>query len=69
MICIANAEDYEEECVPRGCGDDPEKDVVRLMLDECSPRIDCPYCGRRCPGYDTAAAKPKVWRALDWGGS
>ena len=28
---------------------------------------DCPYCGRRCAGYDTAAAKPKVWRALDWG--
>ncbi len=29
---------------------------------------DCPYCGKRCPGYDTAAANPKVWRALDWGG-
>lgn len=28
---------------------------------------DCPYCGKRCSGYDTAAAHPKVWRALDWG--
>ncbi len=25
---------------------------------------DCPHCGRRCSGYDTAAANPKVWRAL-----
>ena len=28
---------------------------------------DCPHCGKRCAGYDTAAASPKVWRALDWG--
>ncbi len=28
---------------------------------------DCPHCGRRCCGYDIAAANPKVWRALDWG--
>ena len=28
---------------------------------------DCPHCGRRCSGYDTAATNPKVWRALDWG--
>lgn len=29
---------------------------------------DCPFCHRRLPGYDTAAKKPKVWRALDFGG-
>ncbi len=28
---------------------------------------DCPHCGRRCHGYDIAAANPKVWRALAWG--
>ena len=31
-------------------------------------RDDCPHYGKRCPGYDTAATNPKVWRALDWGG-
>lgn len=30
---------------------------------------DCPFCGKRCPGYDAPARNPKVWRGLDWGGA
>ena len=29
---------------------------------------DCPFCGKRCPGYDHPTKTPKVWRGLDWGG-
>ncbi len=29
---------------------------------------DCPFCGRRCPGYDKPAKNEKVWRGLDFGG-
>ena len=27
----------------------------------------CPFCGRRCPGYDQPARYPKRWRGLDLG--
>lgn len=30
--------------------------------------IKCPYCGRRCPGYDSPGEYNKLWRGLDWGG-
>ena len=29
---------------------------------------DCPFCGRRCPGYDHPAKHRKIWRGLDFGG-
>lgn len=29
---------------------------------------DCPFCGRKCPGYDKPSRTPKVWRALDFNG-
>ena len=49
-----------------------DADGVTHLRIKARPRAwhkdDCPYCGRRCPGYDTVSAKPKVWRALDWGG-
>jgi len=28
----------------------------------------CPYCSRRCPGYDIAGKGSKTWRGLDFGG-
>ena len=28
----------------------------------------CPYCGRRCPGYDIAGRGSNKWRGLDFGG-
>lgn len=28
----------------------------------------CPHCGKRCTVYDKSAAKPRLWRALDFGG-
>ena len=28
----------------------------------------CPFCGRRCPGYDRPSKKRKIWRGLDFGG-
>ena len=28
---------------------------------------DCPFCGKRCPGYDRPSRFPKVWRSLDFG--
>ena len=30
---------------------------------------DCPYCHRRCPGYDSKNGNPHLWRGLDWGGT
>ncbi len=48
-----------------------ENGVVRLRIN-ARPSIwhrnDCPFCGRRCPGYDRAAKGQKVWRGLDFGG-
>ena len=29
---------------------------------------ECPYCHKRCPGYDRATKSSKIWRGLDWGG-
>lgn len=29
---------------------------------------ECPYCGRRCPGYDSPGEYNRLWRGLDWGG-
>lgn len=31
-------------------------------------RNKCPFCGRKCSGYDHATLNNKVWRGLDWGG-
>ena len=28
---------------------------------------ECPYCHRRCSGYDSRCKKPRIWRGLDWG--
>ena len=28
---------------------------------------DCPFCRKRCAGYDRPAKNPKVWRGLDLG--
>ena len=29
---------------------------------------ECPYCGRRCPGYDSPGEYNRLWRGLDRGG-
>ena len=29
---------------------------------------DCPYCHKRCSGYDQPSRFPKIWRGLDFGG-
>ncbi len=29
---------------------------------------ECPYCGRKCPGYDSPGEYNRLWRGLDWGG-
>ena len=31
-------------------------------------RNRCPFCGRQCPGYDTAYKEQRHWRHLDFGG-
>ena len=31
-------------------------------------RNKCPFCGRKCSGYDHATLNNKVWRGLGWGG-
>ena len=28
----------------------------------------CPFCHRRCPGYDRPAGKSRIWRGSDWNG-
>ena len=30
---------------------------------------DCPFCHKRCPRYDKKNPLPRIWRALDWGGT
>lgn len=50
---------------------DDDNGVKHLRMSACPNAWhlnDCPFCHRRLPGYDTAAKKPKVWRALDFGG-
>lgn len=29
---------------------------------------DCPFCHKRCKGYDSQSSHPRIWRGLDWGG-
>ena len=51
------------------------KDVFnRQCLDiEARPvackRNRCPYCGRKCSGYDRAGRGYNIWRSLDFGGT
>lgn len=30
---------------------------------------DCPFCHKRCKGYDSKNHHPRIWRGLDWGGT
>ena len=49
-----------------------DKDGVVHLRIKARPsawhRDDCPFCGRRCPGYDRPVKNRKVWRGLDFGG-
>ena len=42
--------------------------LVVKVRPKARERGRCPHCRRRCPGYDQGdGAKPKRWRALDFG--
>ena len=45
-----------------------DKDGVVHLRIKAWHRDDCPFCGRRCPGYDRPVKNRKVWRGLDFGG-
>ena len=49
-----------------------DKDGVVHLRIKARPsawhRDDCPFCGRRCSGYDRPVKNRKVWRGLDFGG-
>ena len=49
-----------------------DKDGVVHLRIKARPsawhRDDCPFCGRRYPGYDRPVKNRKVWRGLDFGG-
>ncbi|MFR4354793.1 MAG: transposase family protein [Oscillospiraceae bacterium] len=49
-----------------------DKDGVVHLRIKARPsawhRDDCPFCGRRFPGYDRPVKNRKVWRGLDFGG-
>ena len=54
-----------------GCDFYTDTDNVNLIRIQA--RLDkrheneCPYCHRRCSGYDSHCSKPRIWRRLDWG--
>lgn len=49
-----------------------DKDGVVSVILDVRPykrhQRRCPHCGKRCPGYDSMSASPRLWRALDCGG-
>ena len=42
--------------------------IIILARPNAWHQNECPFCHRRCPGYDRASKSPKIWRGLDWGG-
>jgi len=45
-----------------------QETLVVKVRPKARERGRCPHCRRRCPGYDQGdGAKPKRWRALDFG--
>ena len=59
-ITVKNIEMYED------------KDVVKHLKIKLEPTKKemnrCPYCHKKCKGYDVVTSNPKVWRGLDFGG-
>ena len=49
-----------------------DKDGVVHLRIKARPsawhKDDCPFCSRRCPGYDRPVKNRKLWRGLDFGG-
>jgi transposase len=49
-----------------------DKDGVAHLRIKARPNVwhkdECPFCKRRCPGYDHPARSRKIWRGLDFGG-
>ena len=54
-----------------GCEFYTDADSVNHIRIQARPskwhENECPYCHRRCPGYDSRCRKPRIWRGLDWG--
>lgn len=50
-----------------------DQDGVKHVLIHARPNKwhedDCPICHKRCPRYDRRNPQPRIWRALDWGGT
>lgn len=60
-VVIENADCYSDQ------------DGVKHVLIHARPNKwhedDCPICHKRCPRYDRRNPQPRMWRALDWGGT
>ena len=61
-----------KNCVVESCDIYNDKDGVAHLRMKARPNAwhqdDCPFCGKRRPGYDRPTKRPKVWRGLDYGG-
>jgi len=49
-----------------------DQDAVKHLRIHARPakwhESRCPFCHRRCPGYDRPAGKSRIWRGSDWNG-
>ena len=63
---------HVKNCVVESCDIYNDKDGVAHLRMKARPNVwhqdDCPFCGKRCPGYDRPTKRSKVWRGLDYGG-
>ena len=61
-----------KNCVVESCDIYNDKNGVAHLRMKARPNVwhqdDCPFCGKRRPGYDRPTKRPKVWRGLDYGG-
>jgi transposase len=53
--------------VVEGVAVTPDGAVVVRVRPKAQERNRCPYCRRRCPGYDLGEGRRRRWRALDLG--
>ena len=57
-----------KNCVVESCDIYNDKNGVAHLRMKARPNAwhqdDCPFCGKRRPGYDRPTKRPKVWRGL-----